>query len=377
MTQARPDAAGPSPARRRPLRPIAKLIGEDTRRHNRALILQHLFAEGPASRADLARATGLTRVTVSDLVGELISDGLLGELGSPAETKVGKPPTLVGLLADAAHVVALDLSSDDRMTGAVIDLFGQVKARAEIPHERVTGEAAVRLAVRLAEQLRQATDRPVLGIGVGTPGVINGRGVVIDAPNLAWVGVDLTGILHRELGVPVYVANDANTAVLGEYTFGATTADDLMLVRIGTGVGAGLVVGGALVEGSNSAAGEIGHVVVDPAGAPCACGRAGCLETVLAVPSLRRGSRSLASVGALFGGMLAPVVGALNLREVVLTGPRDLLDGTLRETLEQTVRERVMAASAAELVVRMSPLGDDVALVGAAVLVLSGELGVS
>jgi predicted NBD/HSP70 family sugar kinase len=363
--------------RPRPLRPIGKLLAEDTRRHHRSLILQHLFAAGPASRADLARATGLTRVTVSNLVGGLIADGLLGELGSPAETKVGKPPTLVGLLADATHVVALDLSPDDRMTGAVVDLFGQVKTRVETPLEGASGEEAVRLAADLAERLRGTTDRPLLGVGVGTPGVVDGRGVVLDAHNFHWAGVDLTGILRRRLDLPVYVANDANTAVLAEYTFGGTTAADLMMLRIGIGVGAGLVVGGALVQGHAWAAGEIGHVVIDPAGERCACGNAGCLETVTAVPHLRRGDRPLASVGTAVGQVLAPVVAALNLHEVVLAGPPDLLDGELREALDATIRQRVMATSAADLVVRMSPLGDDVVLVGAAVLVLSGELGVS
>ncbi|HEY6789869.1 MAG TPA: ROK family transcriptional regulator [Trebonia sp.] len=363
--------------RRRPLRPIGKVLAEDTKRHHRALILQHLFADGPASRADLARATGLTRVTISDLVGSLIDDSLLGELGSPVETKVGKPPTLVGLLADAAHIVALDLSPDDRMSGAVLDLFGQVKTRVELPREGASGEAAVRLAVRLAHQLRAATNRPLLGIGVGSPGVVDRSGVVLNAPNLGWAGIDLTDVLRRELDVAVYVANDANTAVLGEHTFGQTAAADLMLLRVGTGVGAGLVVGGALVEGHTSAAGEIGHVVVDPGGVRCACGRVGCLETVLAVPHLRRRDRSLASVGTTLGEVLAPVVAALNLSEIVLAGPLDLLDGELREAADTTVRERVMASLSAELVVRTSPLGDDVVLLGAAVLVLSGELGVS
>ncbi|HXS64036.1 MAG TPA: ROK family transcriptional regulator [Streptosporangiaceae bacterium] len=363
--------------RRRPLRPIGKLLAQDTKRHHRALILQHLFTGGPASRADLARVTGLTRVTVSDLVGRLIDDGLLGELGSPVETKVGKPPTLVGLLADAAHIVALDLSPDDRMTGAVLDLFGQVKGRIDVPRQGASGQAAVRLAVRLAQQLREAADRPLLGVGVGSPGLVDGRGVVLNAPNLGWIDVNLTGILLRELGVPVHVANDANVAVLGEHTFGETAAADLMLVRIGTGVGAGLVVGGALVEGHASAAGEIGHVVVDPAGARCSCGRVGCLETVLAVPHLRRRDRSLASVGTTLGEVLAPVVGALNLSEIVLAGPLDLLEGELREAVEEAVRERLMAALSAELVVRTSPLGDDVVFLGAAVLVLSSELGVS
>lgn len=361
----------------RPLRPMGKLLAEDTRRHHRSLILQHLFAEGPASRADLARATGLTRVTVSDLVGGLISDGLLGELGAPAENKVGKPPTLVGLLPDAEHIVALDLSPADRIAGAVVNLSGHVKARAEVPLEGACGAEAVGLAVGLAERLRAGINRPVLGVGVGTPGVVDGNGVVLDAHNLNWAGVDLTGILRRRLDLPVYVANDANTAVLAEYTFGGTTAADLMLLRIETGVGAGLVVGGSLVQGHAWAAGEIGHVVVDPAGPRCACGRTGCLETILAASHLRRGVRSLASVGEVLGGVLSPVVAALNLHEVVLAGPPELLDGALREALDATIRERVMADSAADLVVRMSPLGDDVVLVGAAVLVLSGELGVS
>jgi len=357
---------------RRPLRPIGKLLAEDTKRHHLSLVLQRLFTDGPASRADLARDTGLSRVTVSELVGSLLQDGLVAELGAPAETRVGKPPTLVGLQPDAVHIVALDLSAEDRLAGAVVDLSGQVKVRAEIPREGATGEAAIRLVVRLARQLRAATGRPVLGIGVGSAGVVDGDGVVLNAAN-----VDLTGILRRELHTSVYVANDANTAVLGEHTFGQGAATDLMLVRVGTGVGAGLVVGGALVEGHTSAAGEIGHVVVDPNGARCACGRAGCLETVLAVPHLRRGDRSLAAVGTILGAVLAPVVGALNLSEIVLVGPLDLLDGELCEAVDATVRERVMAVSSAELVVRTSPLGDDVVLLGAAVLVLSGELGVS
>jgi predicted NBD/HSP70 family sugar kinase len=302
---------------------MGKLLAEDTRRHHRSLILQHLFAEGPASRADLARATGLTRVTVSDLVGGLIADGLVGELGAPAESKVGKPPTLVGMLAEAAHIVALDLSPDDRMIGAVLDLFGQVKARAEAPLYGAVGADAVGVAVGLASRLRSiaaqgAAARPVLGVGVGTPGVVDGAGVIRYAHNLAWTDVDLTGILRRQLGLPVYVTNDANTAVLAEYTFGGTTAADLMLLRIGIGVGAGLVVGGALVQGHGGAAGEIGHVVVDPDGARCACGKVGCLETILSASYLRcalkhSANHSLASVGAVVGKVLAPVVAALNL----------------------------------------------------------------
>ena len=365
----------------RPLRPRGTLRQVDGRRHHRALLLQELFGGGPASRADLARSTGLTRVTVSDLVGELVGEGLVEELGAPAGARVGKPPTLVGLVADAAHVVALDLS-EDRLAGAVLDLAGEVRARAERPLDGARGSDAVALVHHLAADLVARTDRPVLGVGVGSPGVVGADGTVLDAPNLGWSTEPLAAGLEQALGLPVYVANDANTAVLGEHTFGqADTDGGLLLLRVGLGVGAGLVVGGALLHGHRAAAGEIGHVVVDPYGAPCTCGRAGCLETLLAVPRLREAmvhdDGALRRVGEQLGVVLAPIVATLNLHEVVLAGPADLLDGPLRDAAAATVRARTMPVSNDHLVVRTSTLGDDVVLAGAAALVLAGELGVS
>ena len=157
-----------------------------------------------------------------------------------------------------------------------------------------------------------------------------------------------------------------------------------MVLRVGTGVGSGLVLGGSLLHGHLGAAGEIGHVVVDPDGERCACSRTGCLETFLAVPHLRRRLAEavdpadvLADAGERLGTALAPVVGTLNLHEIVLSGPLELLDGPLRESADRTIRERTMPVSSRALVVRTSELGEDVVLVGAAVLVLAGELGVS
>lgn len=368
----------------RPLRPRGKLLQEDARRHHRSLLLQQLFREGPASRADLARTTGLTRVTVSDLVGELVGDGLVEELGAPAESRVGKPPTLVGLAADSTHVIGIDLSATDRMAGAVINLAGEVQARHELARDGAVGADAVALVHRLAADLIAMTDRPVLGIGVGSPGVVDALGTVIDAPNLAWADTPLAASLTEALDLPVFVANDANTAVLGEHTFGATGDGGLMVLRVGTGVGAGLVLEGSLLHGHLGAAGEIGHVVVDPDGDMCACSRRGCLETILSVPNLRRrlggatdADAVLSDVGERLGTVLAPVVGTLNLHELVLSGPTELLDGPLLDATDRSIRARTMPVSSAGLAVRTSRLGEDVVLVGAAVLVLAGQLGVS
>lgn len=366
------------------LRPQGKLRQEDARRHHRTLLLQQLFRTGAASRADLARTSGLTKVTVSDLVGELLGEGLVEELGAPAEARVGKPPTLVGMAVDSSHVVTIDLSSVDTMLGAVMNLAGTVVHRAELPSVDARGADAVALTIELARGLVASSQRPVLGIGIGSPGIVDDNGTVLDAPNLGWHGTDLAGEVARATGLPVHVANDANVAALAEHTYGGAAEGGLLVLRLGFGVGAGLILGGALLHGYAAAAGEIGHVTVDDDGEDCACGRVGCLETLVAVPRLRArlaatddGPALLSATGARLGEVLAPIIGALNVHELVLTGPLDLLDGPLRDAVTATLRRRVMAVTSDGLTVRTSTLGDDVVLVGAAGLVLAGELGVS
>ncbi|WP_141003804.1 ROK family protein [Nocardioides humi] len=373
-----------SPTSRSPRERI-KLDRADSRRHHRSMLLQELFAAGPASRADLARSSGLTRVTVSDLVAELLAEGLVEELGTPTESRVGKPPTLVGLVADAKHVVAIDLSVDDQIAGAVLTLEGQVVLRDARPREGRIGANAVALVREFAADLIARSSRPLLGVAVATPGVVTPEGVVLDAPNLGWHDLHLADDLAAALDLPVYVANDANTAVMGEFVFGSRGEGGLLLLRLSTGLGAGLVLGGALLHGQGGAAGEIGHVQVDPDGPLCGCGRPGCLETYLAVPRLRReladasadrADAVLADAGARLGQALAPVVATLNLGEVVLSGPADLVE-PLARVAEQAVRDRVMPVSAQQFVVRTSSLGDDGVLAGATGVVLAGELGVS
>jgi predicted NBD/HSP70 family sugar kinase len=377
------------------LRPTEKVLPEHARAHNRSLVLAHLFHSGPTSRADIARSTGLTRVTVSDLVSELIGEKLVAELGvRVGGGRVGKPATLVGMQTEAFHIVAVDLTDDAALTGAVMTLASDVVARRTAALDGRTGDEAVAVLEGLCRDLLAAATQPVIGIGIGSPGVIDADGVVLEAPNRGWFGVPLAARLQAALGVPVHVANDANVQALGEYTYGGA-GGSLMVVTIGQGVGAGIVLDGALVRGRHDAAGEIGHVTVvderdvllgEAAPLPCVCGRAGCLETVLSVPALRRrvaglspeeSDVQLASVGRKLGLALAPVVSALNLAEVVLSGPRELVGGALREAALSTVRSRTMPVIGRDLEMRTASIGEDRALSGAAVLVLSGQLGVT
>lgn len=371
----------------RALRPTTKVLPEHARGHNRSLVLQTLYRAGQQSRADIARETGLTRVTVSDLVAELIVEGLVIETGQREDARPGKPATLLDLDRNAFQIIGIDLSEYTIFRGAVLDLDGQILHRAELPLAEATGPDATALVIRLVESLVALTTLPLLGLGVGSPGVVDLAGLVLSAPNLGWTNLPLRDLLAERFGIPVIVANDANVAMLAEHSFGSADSN-MMLITIGHGVGAGIKIGGTPVVGSHFAAGEIGHVVVgDDQGPACACGKSGCLETWLAAPHLEsaiaaaEGSDArehiLREAGQRLGVAIAPVVGALDLSEIVLNGPIHLLDGPLAQAAAETLRARTMAEFHGDLRVRMSVLGEDIVMRGAAVMVLSRELGVS
>src|SRR5665647_2384642 len=336
-------------------------------------------AHGPPvvrARSRLARATGLTRVTVADLVEPLLTEGLLAEVGQQ-QGGVGKPGTLIRLSTDAYRILAVDLTDDRLMRGAVLDLGGSIVARRNRALATV-GEEAVCDLIEFCEALVADANRPVLGLGIASPGIIDPDGTVLDAPGRGWRDLPLAARASSALHVPVHVANDANASALGDLTFGKGSA------------------GGQLIQGHRFAAGELGHVTaVDPGvdvrsdlGQPerCVCGRLGCLETVASLPALRRRTAGLdpagidevlTAAGTLLGVVLSPVVSALNVADVVLGGPATPLAGPFIRALRDALARRTLPTISGSVCVRMSTLGEDAALAGAAVLVLAGELGVT
>lgn len=370
-----------------PVRAGAGVLPVHARSQNRALVLQALYRAEGSSRADLARQIGLTRVTISDVVSGLINENLVIELGVRTDSRPGKPATMLDINRDGFTMIGLDLSYDSMFRGAITNLDGIVLHREELDVTGATGQQAVDAAVRILGTLVSAAKAPILGVGVGSPGIVDATGTVLSAPNLGWKDVPLQAILSTRAQLPVQVANDANIAVLAERTFGGGGAD-MMLVRIGRGMGSGLVVAGQPVYGSGSAAGEIGHVVVGTDGGDtCACGKQGCLETWLAIPRIEARLATatsdlgriaiLTEAGERLGIASAPIVGALNLGEVVLSGPSELIDGPLITAATDTLRDRTMAEFHGDLSVRMSTLGRDIVVLGAVVMVLTGQLGVS
>lgn len=226
----------------RVLRVTSKALPEHNRLQNRSLVLQSLFNVDGMSRADLARESGLTRVTISDLVKELSADGLIEQLGPRNDARVGKPATLIGIRADAFHIVSLDLSADDKFIGATVNLRGEIQIRRAVEIAGATGEEALALVIRLCQSLIEETAVRVLGVGVGSPGIVSHDGVVREAPNLGWFNLPIAQRLSTQFGVPVYAGNDANAAALGVHSFRPTSGHSLMVVTVEHGVGAGLII---------------------------------------------------------------------------------------------------------------------------------------
>lgn len=357
---------------------------QDGRRSNLSLVLQSLYNDPNLTRADLARQTGLTKVTISDLVASLIEDGLVTETGMTVDVRPGKPAATLAVREDNCDIIALDLSAPETLRGGVFSLRGVKRAETSLNLEGRVSDAAVDAVLDIVDQTIKQATRPILGIGVGSPGIVDTDGRVIVAPNLEWRNVDLQSTIERRFGVHTVVQNDANVAVVAEKSF-ADSSSDLVRVQISRGVGAGVLLSGSLIIGPSAGAGEIGHVVIEHKGLTCSCGKQGCLETWISVPRLRqrlaenpsKTEEILSEAGRRLGMALAPIVSALDLQEIIIGGPEDLIDGRFLEACESLTIERTHSEFRRDLSVKLSSLGNEAVLLGAVSLVLRTTLGVS
>jgi glucokinase-like ROK family protein len=394
---------------------MKKATQQTTKTHNSRLIIKTIYDYGQISRAEIARLTHLTRTTVSDAVAELMQEGLVEEIGQGPSVG-GKPPTLLSLVDDSRHLIGVDLANSE-FRGAVVNLRGQVQHRVSRPVNDRDGEAALALAYDLLDELVAcAAGSSLLGIGIGTPGLMDAEsGVVRNAVNLDWRDLPLGSLLEERYGLPVYIANDSQVAALAEYTFGDSRhVPNLVVLKVGRGIGAGIVLNGQLHYGDGFGAGEIGHVRVVEEGARCRCGHTGCLETVASSTVIVRRAQSIAradpgsalhryagdpgrintetvlqvfeagdpslrpvvaETGRYLGQAVAHLVGALNVRRIVVAGSAARFGQALIDPMVDEINQRSLAALAAETEVTISSLGSDIVILGAAALLLSQELG--
>lgn len=320
---------------------MKKATHQLTKQHNRDLVLRTIFSHNSISRAEAARVTNLTRTTVSDVVNVLLSEGLVQEVGH-GESIGGKSPVLLSVVADSRYMIGLNLAQD-KFIGAVVNLRGEIKEIVEAVVHDDNGEKALKLVYQILDQLTHRKLKPLVGIGVGTPGLVNTReGVVVNAVNLEWRDLPLGRLLEEKYKLPVWVLNDSQAAAIGEYVYGGDHVPDknLIVVNVIHGIGAGILINGRLFQGDGGGAGEIGHVVVQENGELCRCGKRGCLETVASaravVQQMKMASLEevflafqdgnpkakavVGKAGQFLGASLANLIGTLNIQKIVLTG---------------------------------------------------------
>jgi predicted NBD/HSP70 family sugar kinase len=393
----------------------AKATHAQTRQHNHRLILRTVYDFGPISRAEVARSTGLTRTTVSDVVADLLADGMVEEVGR-GPSSGGKAPILLSFVGDARQVIGLDLG-EGRFAGALVNLRGEIRRVVELPVEGRNGDDALALVFGLVDELMAGADAAPLGIGVGTPGLVDTRtGTIRWAVNLDWQDLPLGNLLTERYGLPANVANDSQAAALAEYTFGADgrRRPNLITVKLGRGIGAGLVLNGSLFQGDGFGAGEIGHVAVVDDGAACRCGRFGCLETVASSRAIAARATSLAvqlgtplagvaaegeltiddvvrsfadgdaaartaalEAARFLGRAIAGLIGALNIHRIVLDGPVTAFGDEWLEAVADEARRRSLGLLSGETEIEFGRLAPNVVILGASALLITRELGLS
>ncbi|HEU4348887.1 MAG TPA: ROK family transcriptional regulator, partial [Actinoplanes sp.] len=326
------------------------------RAHNLALVLQIVVnSANPVSRAAIATATGLTRATVSALVDDLITGGLLTEVEPAPRTGAGRPAAGLALAPDGPAGLGLEINVD-YLAACVVDLRGAVRHRIVEHADQRPADSATALAglARMARRALAETGAvPVAGAALAVPGLVSAGGMVRVAPNLGWQDVDAATLLRDELGLPVMVDNEANLAALSELRAAGTP--DFVYVSGEIGIGAGIVLGGALYRGVHGWSGEIGHVPVHPDGPRCRCGARGCLEQYAGQEAILRAAGvsaldpldpvaapALADAGAALGVALAGVINLLDLDTIVLGGGYGPLLPWLRGGIETELRRRVL-----------------------------------
>ncbi|WP_249713768.1 ROK family transcriptional regulator [Rhizomonospora bruguierae] len=376
------------------------------RRANRAVLLTHLYRSGPLSRHELAQSTALSQASVSNLIGEMIGEGLVEEAGF-VESDGGRPRVLLRVAPGYGYVVGADVG-ETRVQVELFDLSMAPLAKAEYPLSSTTPKPDEVLD-RLLDGLGSVVDRAgvdpatVLGLGVAVSGVVERtRDAVVHAQTLGWEGVPLGAMLRRDTDIPVLVDNGAKTLGQAELWFGAGRGSRHVVVAlVGSGVGASVVADGASYRGSHSSAGEWGHTTIAYDGCACRCGAHGCLEAyvgaegileryrqanrgrpapgadeesalaavIAAAPTSKTAAKVLDDTAGYLGAGLGTLVNLFNPERIVLGGWAGLaLGGAMLPAIREATARHALRQPYAQATIELCELGPDAVAMGAATL---------
>jgi N-acetylglucosamine repressor len=381
---------------------LEKATRQHTKDHNNQLILRTIYDYDAISRAEVARLTRLTRTTVSDVVANLIERELVEEVGHGISSG-GRQPIMLRVIDDSRHLIGISLMNGE-LSGATINLRGAIRQRARRTLRRNEADSVLAQIYEIIDELTEAAASSLLGIGISTPGLMDvSAEVVRRAVNFGWQNLQLKSLIQSRYQLPVYMGNVAHMAALAEYTFGGGQhRENLVVVHIGHGIGAGIILQGELFHGDAYGAGEIGHAVVVEQGQLCNCGNYGCLETVADCRAIVRRAQQLAGtskvidfeqvvqashrgdpavgqiieeVGRYLGMAVAQLVSILNIERIVITGPIARFGQPLRDVVAREMLRRSLPTLAQSTEVVVAEEQPDTVLLGISALLLNQELG--
>jgi predicted NBD/HSP70 family sugar kinase len=361
-----------------------------------------LFREsGELSRTDVIDITGLSRSTVNQRLTSLHEAGLISPIGG-GESTGGRPSSRFAFNRDRAVILTADIGASG-LTVGVCDLAGTpIRSVTHQVNVWDGPETVLRVVTDRFDELRG--DSTVWGIGIGVPGPVEFRaGRVVNPPIMTgWDGFDISGWFTSRYDVPVVVENDANARAVAESRL--TQDDNLISLKIGTGIGSGLVFNGQIIRGNEGAAGDIGHtraaVADENSPLPCRCGNVGCVEAYAGGWALRRDLTALGidvadvsgivrlvkqgnfeavrlvrQSGRVLGDAVADLVSILNPRQIVISGQLAECDEVLLSGVRERIYQRTSPLATRNLVLRTSELGEFAGVTGLALVTVDRILG--
>jgi len=383
------------------------------RRLNRDAVLQLIRERGPISRTALARLAHLTPATVFSIVGELTEQGLAQPRGI-GPSQGGRRPMLFEFAPQSHAAIGVDIRSTE-VTGVLASLDGIPRRTATRGYQRQAGVDVVPLVIDVIQELIAVSPVPLdrlAGVGLAVPGLVNiRRGVVVESVNWGWHDLPLRDRLAEQIHLPIYLEEDDNALAIGEGFFGAGRGmPNVVCLKVGRGVGAGIIIGGALFRGPDNSAGEIHHILVDPEGPQCYCGNYGCLGRMVsadaiaerAVKSLKQGAVSslaetvhgdldrvtvaliaeaaqsgdpfacqvMEQTGRYLGIGIATLVNLLNPDLVIIGGGVIRAGASLFEPIRRVVQRRTTAGAGRRAQIEAAKLGVEASAIGAAAMVM-------
>jgi predicted NBD/HSP70 family sugar kinase len=380
----------------------------DLRRGNRSAVLWSLYLSQPCSRQDLSAATGLSAASVTNVIRELLDEGIVIETGLE-DSDGGRPRAVLGMNPDYGYVIGVDIG-ETRTRVELFDLTMTERAKAEYPLDRTAEHDVEVVVAQIVSGLNavladSGIDRAaVLGVGIGVPGIIEqGPEVLVHGQTYGWDAVPLERLLRAHTDLPLRFDNGAKTMGQAELWFGAARgARDAIVVLMGSGVGASLISGGTTYPGATSSAAEFGHLTLMVGGRKCRCGSAGCLEAYAGAEAiLERYGRPMAAddqelalaelidaaatsplaaaileeTAQYLGVGIGNLINLFNPERVILGGWAGLLlGGRLLPVIRESARQHSMHHPFAATSIELGRLGPGAVALGAATLPMESFL---